>query len=183
MNSRHTHIVLMALMLTIFFCIVALYFYINTAVHKSTDRAILARDIAVVEYSDKNQENDLLKIYTETADDRATLKEFFVSDTEIIPFVESLEALGPVSGSSLKITALESEDQSGLKKGTLTSLRAKVDVTGSWSSVMRALKLSETLPYDISISGVRFVQGGSTDDKSKTAWSASYDIKVTMIKD
>lgn len=175
MKSIYINITLLLIAFLTMIAAATMYFYMYRSVNSSTDRALEARDIAATESSSKSQEADLAKIYVDTESSRARLHAFFISEEEVVSFVEAIEALGPKSGAKISLSDLS------VAAGTAKNLkwsRAHVTVDGTWSSVMRALELSETLPYDIEISGVRLSSSSSSKDQS---WDLSYDLAAAII--
>lgn len=167
MKSIRAHALLLLVGFLTVACAAALYGYMYWSVGTSAGRALLARDIAAAETLDKSREQSLTKTYVDTGAERERLKSYFLDRDDVVSFVEAIEALGPKSGAGIKISSL-----------SLTG--ARVEAEGSWSSVMRALKLSETLPYGTIVSNVRLSTSG-TGDKAPI-WSLSYDLSV-MTKD
>ncbi len=164
MKSIHAHAMLLLVGFATVLSSAALYGYMYHSVGISTDHALLARDIAAAEAFDKSREQDLTKLYADTGAERERLRSYFPGEDEVVAFVESVEALGPKSGAEIKI--------SGLSLG-----RARVEATGSWGSVMRVLKLSETVGYDVSVTDVRLNAFGAAGKIS--SWSLSYEMAVT----
>ncbi|MFA6404584.1 MAG: hypothetical protein WCW03_01115 [Candidatus Paceibacterota bacterium] len=184
MKPKYAHLSLFIVAIITLFSTIAIYVYMYYANNSIIERAISARNITNREISNKDQENDLSKLYESTIGDRQKINALLIGNNEIVSFVEALEALGSKSGSEVKISALTAENTNNQTIGATSTLRAHVEINGSWNSVMRTLKLSETLPYGITIGDVRLgPSGGYVVDKTKLGkWTAEYDISAIVIK-
>src|SRR3989344_2094153 len=154
MKHHHSHIALLMVALSITIFIFALYGYMHYAVGVSLDRALVAREAVKNEQVYKNQRQGLTSLYNDTIKDRAALPLLFVADL----------AASPV--------------------GTRGRISIRVDAVGSWASIMRVLKMAETLPYKTSVSGVRVdLSGDSPDAKEvKREWRVTFVLDTASIR-
>jgi hypothetical protein len=135
-------------------------------------------DISTEENKKRNEQN-LIKIMQETSDSRAKLPSFFVKDENIVGFIEEVEAIGQTSGTELSLSAINAGDMTKLSSGEISTIKARVVVSGSWTGVMRALSLVENMPYRIAVDNVRIDKGG----EGKTAvWKMDFDMTALLIK-
>lgn len=152
------------------------------AVETSVARAVTAKDIAQAQLSGGIEDKSVISRFNKTAADRARLRSFFVPSYEEVGFIENLENLGTETGSTVSISAVSSDDMSGQTNGALGKIQAHLEVVGQWPSVMRALMLSESLPYKSTVSGVKFESSGAASEKDpKILWRVSYDVIATVI--
>lgn len=164
---------------------VLLYGYMYTAVNKSFVRAALARSVLDSQKQDRAQAQNTLALYQGTSAARARLDSLFIPDSQAVSFIESLESLGQSSGAAVELSAVSADDASSLKPGSFAKISARVSVTGSWPAVMRALMLSEILPYQASVDGVSLdsseTSGGAAGKTAKRVWRASYGVTASML--
>lgn len=158
---------------------IAAYRYLAT----TTARAVEARDIVRQAADNKAIEQKLAAAYDATAFDRARLGSFFVPSDGVVVFIESLESLGKETGTLASISSIVTEGIDGAVAGSVGSIRAKVDITGSWEGVMRALRLAELMPYNSSIGDVMLDQssGQSQSKTTKRQWHLTFTMSVSSI--
>jgi hypothetical protein len=185
MKHHHNHIALLmiALSITIFVC--ALYGYMHYSIGVSLERALVAREAVKNEQIYKNQKQNLTSLYSDTVEDRAKLASFFVADDEKVAFIEKIESFGNTTQAKVTLSGIVADDLATAPIGTLGHISIHVDATGSWASVMRVLKLAETLPYKSSVSGVRVdVSGVSSDAQPvKDAKEPKREWRITFVLD
>jgi len=162
---------------------VALYAYLYGMVGASADRARLAEDIIGTEQGAQKQSKGLQDEYASTAAARARLPGLFVSAGNAVAFIEALESIGTASGASVSISSISADPLDGAAPGTTGNISADVTAQGSWAEVMRALVLSESLPYQDAIDHIALAGGRSNaaGDASKAAWQISYHISALLI--
>jgi len=162
---------------------VALYAYLYSLVGVSVDRARLAEDIIGTEQSAQSQSKDLGSEYASTAAARARLPGLFVPAGNAVAFIETLESIGPSSGAQVSISSIQADSLDGAAPGTTGAVSASVTARGSWATVMRALVLSESLPYQNAIDHVALVGGQSPSGTaaSKDSWQISYRISAFLL--
>lgn len=85
------------------------------------------------------------------AADEASMREYFVSTQDIVPFLGMLERKGTALGSSLEVVSVSSDTVAGRER-ILLSLK----ITGSFDAVLRTLGAIEYGPYDSAVSNVTF---------------------------
>jgi hypothetical protein len=160
--------------------VASVYFYISQTVSTSLDETIIARDDLQAGIASKNREKAFLDIYAKTENDWARLPDFFVFSENVIQFIEAMESLGKSVGSEVTLSEIDADNLDSSKKSALGSIRVHVDVKGSWSSVMRTLRLAEAMPYKVTISGVNIdvEEGGN---KKTNSWHLTFDIKAAML--
>ncbi len=183
MKSIRKHILSIVLSVCLLFVTVFMYMYMYKAVGTSVMRAVEAKSAVRSQQSNATDSKNVGSIYNRTALDRARLRSYFVSSSDVVGFIEKLEDLGTQTGSTVSISNVAADDMSGLPQGALGAVQARVDITGQWSSIMRALMLSESLPYKSTVSSVHLgSSGGASSDKDpKTIWHVSYSITASMI--
>ena len=181
-RGTHGHLFLLVLALAVAAVVAALYGYMRYAIGSSVSRAILAREIVRLKDADKSRADEVMQLYQSTAADRARLSGFFIPADDVVSFIEAVEAIGPQSGAALTLSSIGADAPSKPAPGAFGSARAKVEAHGSWQAVMKALKLAESLPYDITIDNVRL--DGSLQPSGRGtihSWSLSYDLSASLV--
>ena len=159
----HLPLLFFALGTTIFVALI--YGYLYWSIDDSLTKASTAREVASGVERSKTEAQDTALLFAETENDRDSLPSFFIGSDEAVTFIESLESLGNKSGGKVTISAVSADDTSALSVGSFAHMSAHIDVSGSWSDVMRTLELSEDLPYQSSIGNVTLGMNGSGDGK------------------
>jgi hypothetical protein len=121
--------------------------------------------------------------YGSTAGARARLPGLFVPAGNAVAFIEALESIGPASGAAVSISSINADPLDGAAPGRPGIISADVTAQGSWAAVMRALVLSESLPYQdtidhVALTGERSAPGAAA---SKAAWQISYHISALLL--
>ncbi len=161
---------------------VALYAYLYQQVGVSTNRARLAEDIIGTEQGAQSQSKDIQSEYQSTAAARARLPGLFVPAGNAVAFIEALESIGPASGASVSISSISADPLDGAAPGATGNISADVSAQGSWAEVMKALVLSESLPYQDVIDHVALTgQKTSATASSKASWQISYHISALQL--
>lgn len=172
---------MIAILVTI--SIYASYGYIYYAIGSSLTRALAAREAVKKEQIYKDQKQNLMDMYKQTINDRAELSTFFVADDQKVSFIEAIESFGNSTGAKVVLSGIVADDLATNKPGTLGKVSLHVDATGSWASVMRVLKLAETLPYKTSVGGVRVDYSGTSDSKDPAKiWRISFVLDTASIR-
>jgi hypothetical protein len=160
--------------------VAALYAYMFYATSASVRQSNAARDIVRAEGTDQSQAKSISELAASTAASRARLASLFVPADNIVVFITALESLGPQSGSTVSLATIDADSLAGAPAGTIGAIRAHINASGSWASVMRVLSLAERMPYAVSIDHVR-LDASSLDSTAHSAWSLSLDIQAAMI--
>lgn len=193
MKSHHANIPLLIFSISVLLFVAGLYAYMYHTVNESLKLVLIAREVAAKEQSLLKQEDKLITIYKESEEERKRLSSLFVSDLASLSFIETIEALGPQTGSNVTLSSIDADNLDGTEAGTLGIIKADVSAEGSWESVMRLLKLAELLPYKVNLSGVNLsseeigssaIGKGITDKEfNKRKWSISFKIQAILIHD
>ncbi|MFA6554560.1 MAG: hypothetical protein WCS89_03565 [Candidatus Paceibacterota bacterium] len=181
MKNRSSTILALSLSLVIFTG--AVYGYMYYMVDVFLDRIVEAQTTSNSLILTKSQEQSFLESYKSTASRWKSLPNYFVDSGHVVNFIEVIEALGTESGSKVSISSIDSDNLDGAPLGKEGVLSMRITIQGSWSSVMRALSLTETLPYKISIDEIKANtsnESGSTP-ASKVIWNLSFNMKIAML--
>ncbi|MEK7641956.1 MAG: hypothetical protein AAB365_03115 [Patescibacteria group bacterium] len=184
MKHYHSHTALFIVAASVTLFVFALYAYMHYGISASIERVIAGRSKLAEHDLSLSRENNLSSVHEATAGDRVKAASFFVPDDSTVSFIETVEALGTSAGSSISLSSIEADNIEAAEPGTISRIRAHVDVRGSWSAVMKTLKLAETLPYAVTVSRVRLDTSGALDPKAGRSreWRASFVIEGLSLK-
>ncbi len=192
MKSKNGHKLLLVFAFLVMVFVAGLYAYMYYMIDVSITKVSNLR--ATIEASDLNRvrEQSFLEAYQATAAKWVRLPEFFVPSGQIVEFIEAVESLGKESGSKVTLSSLDADNLDSATPGKQGKVKVHVNAQGSWSAVMKALTLAETLPYAISVNNFRASVGGdleretrakasTTKEVSKKNWNLSFDLEAKMI--
>lgn len=109
-----------------------------------------------------------------TSRERTELDSHFASSANLVPFLDTLEDLGPVVGAEVGISSV---DMTGDGTGLLVGLEA----SGSFVSLYKFLKLLENAPYELEITNFDIYKKSQTATTS--GWEATARVKlISFIK-
>ena len=116
-------------------------------------------------------------------DDKTKLEQHFVASSDVVPFLDSVEAAAPKVDAHAQVISVDvAQDNSGL----LVSL----DVTGSFSGVYRFITILENFPYELEFESINMKQeagapvAADPSGKTKTPvvsspkWEATVGLKL-----
>jgi hypothetical protein len=193
MKRKHSHSFFLVLAVLVLIFVTALSCYLYYMIGISVSHAADARNLVSADAANKSREQNFVELYQSTSEKWLRLSNFFIPADKVVTFIESLEALGPQSGSKLTLSAIDADNLESAVPGTQGKVHARLSSTGSWSSVMRLLSLAEVLPYKITIGNVSLQSaGGDVSSLSVGAakgsgaggghsWSISFDIQGVQI--
>jgi len=105
-----------------------------------------------------------------TANDRAKLNSFFLSEKETITFIADVEALAKTLGVTVQTTGLDIVRPAEAP----ARLKASFAVTGTRSGVVSFMEAMENVPYHSSIGTMRMGR------EAGQVWSGSVDMIITL---
>jgi hypothetical protein len=186
MKNKHFIFLMLALAVTGF--VTCLYGYMYHMIDLSLGRTMKSRLAVSAITLDRNREQSFLQAYKETATKWSSLQNFFINPGHIVDFIEAVESLSQESGSKVTLSSIDADNMDGAPIGKEGSLRAHLTAQGSWSSVMRALSLVETMPYKAEVSNVHANVSNDSlgvdlvkDKPKEQNWNMSFDLRVAMI--
>lgn len=104
---------------------------------------------------------------TEIASDETSIQGYFVPETNVVGFIDGLEARGQAQGATVKILSVSAGSVNA--RPTLTFA---LTVNGTFDAVMRTVGAIEYAPYDLSISSLALGQD------AKNSWHADLNLLV-----
>lgn len=103
----------------------------------------------------------------EIADSEATVNSYFVPESGVVDFIDSLEKKGGVLGSSVNVLSVSA----GTNKAHPT-LVVTLTVKGTFDAVMRTVGAVEFSPYDLTVSALALSQN------EKGVWNANMTLTL-----
>jgi hypothetical protein len=182
-NPNHIPLLIFAFMVAL--VVAALYFYIEHMITASVEAAAKGRTDLTESQSNSAHDRDTIALYDRTKADWDRIASYAISSSDTVSFLESIEAIGPKSGSTVTIDSIDADSLDAVDPGTLGLARAKVTVTGTWASVIKSIELAEVAPYHSSIYALHVSAGSQSDTKDarkEASWTASFTLEATIIK-
>ncbi len=185
-HSSH-YILLMCAILTIVTVSFGYYFIYQRSITQARNAEEAQREV-VIETDKKKHEQELLKLYADTAEDRELIASYVVPGDGIVDLIEKIEHIGAESGTDFELSGISSDDLSAAAKGKIGHIRAHIETQGPWENVMRALMLIENLPYSVSINNVEisssdaFVKVNDAKAVKSRIWNLTFNMEVLMVK-
>ncbi len=120
------------------------------------------------------------QVIKETEKERDIINGYFVKESNVVGFLEFLENIGHTVGANIKITTVTTEKP--VNENDKQKLALSIDMRGTWTSVLRYIKLLEAVPYNVEVEEVNInsLGVGELPDNSKPEWSGTIRIKVLM---
>lgn len=106
--------------------------------------------------------------------EESTINQYFVSTSDIVPFLEQLTATGKYLGAGVQVLSVSA------KPGTpYGQLNLSLTITGPFNSVLRTLGAIEYGPYDTTVSNVTmYAPTISTVASSSPTWTANATFSI-----
>jgi hypothetical protein len=108
------------------------------------------------------------------------LDTFIIHPEGTADIVQTLEAIGPSTGTKIVTQTVSTEAAPNLPAGA-DYLRLAFQVTGQKQNVLNCIKLFEHLPYNTKINKLSFSKTGGAS--STSAWSANIDLVIVKLVD
>ena len=105
------------------------------------------------------------------ADDEIAVKSYFVSENDVVSFIDGLQERGLSQGTVVKVLSVSAGGTS-----VRPTLSLAVTVTGAFDAIMRTVGSIEYAPHDISISKLSVMKS------DKKTWSANLELVVGSTK-
>ncbi|MEK7086166.1 MAG: hypothetical protein AAB709_00900 [Patescibacteria group bacterium] len=106
----------------------------------------------------------------EISSDEAKVRSYFVSETEVVAFINNLESRGLAQGAPIQVLSVSTSGSSA-RPTLLLTLAAQ----GTFDAIMRTVGAIEYAPYDLTISSL------SIEQDAKDAWQATLNLIVGSV--
>ncbi len=109
----------------------------------------------------------------EISNDEAVVQSYFVSESDVVTFINDLQSRGSTKESVVSVSSVSSVPVS--KTSAHPALKLSLKVQGTFDAVLRTIGSIEYAPYDISITSL------SVNKKDKKQWTANVNILVGSV--
>jgi hypothetical protein len=104
----------------------------------------------------------------EIAGDEASVENYFVPETGVVPFIDDLEERAQALSASLKVVSVSAVPKQPIIVFSLA-------IEGSFDAIMRTMGAIEYAPYDLSVSKLSISENG------KGLWHADLELSVGSV--
>ena len=160
-RSRSTIIIVGLISLVL----VGVWVFIFFAVRTSSAKLVALETTHLGQQSQEDNQFIIKRQLDNTQQERIKLAAYFVDEQGIVAFLEQIETLGKSIGVKVEVSSADARDK------LLISLAA----IGSFKSLLHFVQLLETLPYQLTITGLSLNGPGTTE---ASGWSG--DIKIEL---
>ncbi|MBI2610228.1 hypothetical protein HYW53_03625 [Candidatus Giovannonibacteria bacterium] len=151
-----------AILISVF---VAGYFVLNQIQILKAEVRILKSNIALAETKTRN-----VKAITNTLDDlneeKEMLDKLFITDENLVHFIEDLEEIARLSGINLKVTSA-----TGILNAAELGPSFQLEASGSFSGLLRYSFLLENMPYQMIMDKINFRKEAGESGNWKTYYT------------
>ncbi len=189
-NQKQLVLLILAVFTIIITIVVDIFFY-RSIVSRAIRSSSMAKEVSL-ETSKKVREKELKADYKKSELERGRISTFIISQDKLVTFIEGLEEIGVTTGTEVNLSSISS-----ITTSPVGEFRARIDISGSWDGVMKALTLVENIPYSISINNLKLNQSSDTgtgelmkvpsgtqtktSSKNRT-WKLSFDMGALTTK-
>lgn len=160
---------LLSLVFLIFFC--GTFYFLYSQIKKNNT---LAEDTNIKWREEERGKEDALSLERElrlTAGQRQELEAHFAKNSDLVPFLDTIEDLAKRAGTKASTTSV---DLSADGQSLLVGLRAE----GSFAGVYKLLALLENSPYELQILSVDMYRESPLLPDPSPLWQARFIIKL-----
>lgn len=161
---------------TLFFIFsIALFFYFFKMTNKNKEISQMAEKEWQVESSNRDKMKTLNKTLRAIEKERMELETHFAQSSDIVPFLNTIDQLGPKVGVVVNVSSVDILKDS---LGLLVAMKA----SGSFDGLYRFLILLENSPYEIEVISTDLKRETISDADDVTIqnpkWNANFRIKL-----
>lgn len=185
-SSKTKQILLTIIVLVIAVSIAYAMLFLNIK-EKNNNISALSNEIDIV-LQKEIKLRSVKHLINDTEQDRVKLDSHFVTDDEVVNFIEKIENLGTDSGTKVEVISVYVDDvnkevtnQAAINE--LLYLDFKTE--GSFAQMFHFLSMLEKLPFKIDIPQVNFektLDGTGKVNKSLGSWKGLFSITVVKLK-
>ncbi|MEK7101717.1 MAG: hypothetical protein AAB882_01015 [Patescibacteria group bacterium] len=168
MKSPFLHIIVAAIV-----CVMAIIGYgvWYAAVGAKSVTVMNVEDKVVIKTETANRIASSRASLAEIRDDEATIRSYFVPETGIVAFIDSLQARGKTRGAAVRVLSVSSAGAAT----AVPSLMLSLAISGTFEAVMSTMGAIEYAPYDLTISALSVTQN------AKDGWHANLNVLVGSV--
>ena len=193
MYANHRHYTLFIIACVTLVVVSIGYAFLKYKIYaQAVDVVRLSKEVSDME-DKKKREADVTHAHDKLSEQQKLISSYVVRTTEAVTFIEDIEKVGDVTGVSLEITNINTKPapKTSNIKNNFTKVEARVEVSGSWANVLRALKLIENMPYSITVSQMNLVTAVAGEGPLKAdaaantpktkVWKLSIDVNALAL--
>ncbi len=152
------------------------FFYVLNVIRAKGDNTALLLDNIQTEIVRRNKIASLNSEIKAIAPERAMLETHFAKSSDVVPFLDTLQALAVKAGAPAEVSSLDLSKEGG---GLAVSMKAE----GNFKSIHKLLALLQNSPYELDFSSVKIERKTLSDKEAlaanDTIWIASF--KLTLV--
>lgn len=179
--KNHFTLFIFAFLVTLLTLGIYVYMYLTV----DLSLAKIAKNQSLVNSSKltSSREANFIEVYEKTAAKWQKMRNLFVESDKVVNFIETIEALDSESGAKVSIASIDADNLDNAPADKIGYLRLRINAQGSWSSVMKALVLTENLPYKVTINNIQANRSDISNGKNTSSnyWNLSFGLQVAMI--
>lgn len=143
-------------------------FWYSAVKAKSASVALLENQIVTKKEAEKHAASTQASLI-EISGDEASMRGYFISETDIVAFINDLETQGQKQKATVEVVSVSTSATS-----VQSVLAFTLVVTGTFDAVMRTIGAIEYAPYDLSVSALSITKDKGSD------WRASLNLLVGL---
>ena len=171
-NKIFIKIILAVLFIGVF---LTTFFYILSGIQSKGDNTVSISEQIKAETERRNKISALNSEVAAIAPERALLETHFIQSSDVVPFLDTLQALAKSAGAPAEVSSLDLT-KDGL--GLIVQMKAE----GNFESVHKLLDLLQNSPYELDFSSVKLERVSPPDSKTKFTkvpiWDASFKLPL-----
>ena len=150
----------------------SIFFFLYSGIQKNNKNAVELESQWKAEALHREELRAVNRLLGEIGPERTELDAHFIKSSDVVPFLNLVEKLGPQSGSDAEVVLVDlPKDQSGLVVG--------IEASGRFEAIYKFLMLLENSPYELEIITLDIDRIESADSKNPNPrWLAVFRVKV-----
>ncbi|MCI5108805.1 MAG: hypothetical protein MRY49_03085 [Candidatus Pacebacteria bacterium] len=173
MKTHKSKIQINVILYTILALVITLNIVLLWYLKDKVEDASLHLNTAETSYEERDRVRNLSRTFDEIKPQIEKIDSYFVGSDDVVGFINLLEREARNNNLSTETTNV-SVEESAVYGDTLI---VSITTTGSWNSIMRFVKIVETLPHNISIRSSSFEYG---ENEEGAFWRN--DMTISVIK-
>ena len=169
-NSKNTLFSLFVASIVVVGLLGASYIWVFLEVRSEIAKVTVAAEEAQILATQNAHVQTVRRVVRDTQIQRETLSTYFLSEEEIVEFLEEIENLGTHAGSQVSVQTVQAGEAVD-KDGAIIPLQLTLRSGGSLQAVFYTLALLESYPKALSVEEVVLIQNPTTFE-----WSGMFNV-------
>ncbi len=177
-NNKTTIIFLISLVIALF--TISVFVFLMKVVENKNIHIQSVSSALEEKETEKSQIDKIKKNADMIKESQDKINLYFVDSTNITTFINYLESVGSLGGTTLTVQNVDIPDQQG------NQISARILIDGSFSNVMKTLQMMENVPYKVHFNSVYLNKNVSSDQNGqlnvkkmpKTYWEAQVSLNM-----